>query len=154
MPPVRCPACAADDDKVIDSRATDDGGAVRRRRECLACGGRFTTYERVEEVPLVIVKRDESREPFDRGKVIGGVKIAAKDRPVTDADLETLAAEVEEELRMQGQVVASERVGIEVLERLRRLDQVAAVRFASVYKGFDDPADFAREVTELSKRSR
>jgi len=151
---VRCPACAADDDKVIDSRATDDGGAVRRRRECLACGSRFTTYERVEEVALVIVKRDESREPFDRAKVISGVKIAAKDRPVTDADLEALAAEVEEELRIQGAVASSERVGIEVLERLRRLDQVAAVRFASVYKGFDDPADFAREVTELSKRAR
>jgi transcriptional repressor NrdR len=151
---VRCPACAADDDKVIDSRATDDGGAVRRRRECLACGSRFTTYERVEEVALVIVKRDETREPFDRAKVISGVKIAAKDRPVTDADLETLASEVEEELRIQGAVASSERVGIEVLERLRRLDQVAAVRFASVYKGFDDPADFAREVTELSKRAR
>jgi transcriptional repressor NrdR len=151
---VRCPACAADDDKVIDSRATDDGGAVRRRRECLACGSRFTTYERVEEVALVIVKRDESREPFDRAKVISGVKVAAKDRPVTDADLEALAAEVEEELRIQGAVASSERVGIEVLERLRRLDQVAAVRFASVYKGFDDPADFAREVTELSKRAR
>jgi transcriptional repressor NrdR len=151
---VRCPACAADDDKVIDSRATDDGGAVRRRRECLACGSRFTTYERVEEVALVIVKRDESREPFDRAKVISGVKIAAKDRPVTDSDLEALAAEVEEELRIQGAVASSERVGIEVLERLRRLDQVAAVRFASVYKGFDDPADFAREVTELSKRAR
>ena len=151
---MRCPACAADDDKVIDSRATDDGGAVRRRRECLACGSRFTTYERVEEVALVIVKRDESREPFDRTKVISGVKIAAKDRPVTDADLEALAAEVEEELRIQGAVASSERVGIEVLERLRRLDQVAAVRFASVYKGFDDPADFAREVTELSKRAR
>ena len=151
---MRCPACAADDDKVIDSRATDDGGAVRRRRECLACGSRFTTYERVEEVALVIVKRDESREPFDRAKVISGVKIAAKDRPVTDSDLEALAAEVEEELRIQGAVASSERVGIEVLERLRRLDQVAAVRFASVYKGFDDPADFAREVTELSKRAR
>lgn len=150
---MRCPACTADDDKVVDSRATDDGTAVRRRRECLACGARFTTYERVEEVPLVVVKRDEAREPFDRAKVVNGVRIAAKDRPVTDADLDALAAEVEEELRMQGPVVASERVGIEVLERLRRLDQVAAVRFASVYKGFDDPADFAREVTELSKRS-
>jgi len=148
---VRCPACAADDDKVIDSRATDDGGAVRRRRECLACGSRFTTYERVGEVALVIVKRDESREPFDRAKVISGVKIAAKDRPVTDSDLEALAAEVEEELRIQGAVASSERVGIEVLERLRRLDQVAAVRFASVYKGFDDAADFERELTLLAK---
>jgi transcriptional repressor NrdR len=151
---VRCPGCAADDDKVVDSRAADDGAAVRRRRECLACGSRFTTYERVEEVPLLVVKRDGSRQPFDRAKVVGGVRIAAKDRPVTDADLEALAGEVEEELRMRGPVVDAERIGIEVLERLRRLDQVAAVRFASVYKGFDDPADFAREVTELSKRTR
>jgi transcriptional repressor NrdR len=150
---VRCPACAADDDKVVDSRAADDGAAVRRRRECLACGSRFTTFERVEEVPLLVVKRDGSRQPFDRAKVVGGVRIAAKDRPVTDADLEALAGEVEEELRMRGPVVDAERIGIEVLERLRRLDQVAAVRFASVYKGFDDPADFAREVTELSKRT-
>jgi transcriptional repressor NrdR len=151
---VRCPACAADDDKVVDSRAADDGAAVRRRRECLACGSRFTTFERVEEVPLQVIKSDGMRQPFDRSKVVAGVRIAAKDRPVTDADLEALAGEVEEELRMRGAVVESERVGIEVLERLRRLDQVAAVRFASVYKGFDDPADFAREVTELNKRTQ
>jgi transcriptional repressor NrdR len=148
---VRCPACAADEDKVVDSRAAEEGAAVRRRRECLTCGTRFTTFERVEEAPLVVEKRGGEREPFDRAKVVGGVRIAAKDRPVTDDDLEALAAEVEEELRIRGPLVSSERVGIEVLERLRVLDQVAAVRFASVYKGFDDPADFAREVTELSK---
>ena len=148
---MRCPACAADEDKVVDSRAAEEGAAVRRRRECLTCGTRFTTFERVEEAPLVVEKRGGEREPFDRAKVVGGVRIAAKDRPVTDDDLEALAAEVEEELRIRGPLVSSERVGIEVLERLRVLDQVAAVRFASVYKGFDDPADFAREVTELSK---
>lgn len=151
---MRCPACAADDDKVVDSRAAEEGAAVRRRRECLACGARFTTFERVEEAPLLVEKRNGDREPFDRAKVVGGVRIAAKDRPVTEDDLEALATEVEEELRILGPLVSSERVGIEVLERLRLLDQVAAVRFASVYKGFDDPADFAREVTELSKRAR
>lgn len=150
---VRCPACAADDDKVVDSRAADDGTAVRRRRECLACGHRFTTYERIDEVPLVVAKSDGRREPFDRNKVVAGVVIAAKDRPVSPAQAESLAAEVEEDLRLAGPEITSERIGIEVLERLRRLDPVAAVRFASVYKGFDDLSDFAAEITELSKRA-
>ena len=115
---------------------------------------RFTTYERVEEVPLVVVKRRRDARALRPGE--GGQPACGsrpRTGPSTDADLDALAAEVEEELRLQGPDVASERVGIAVLERLRRLDQVAAVRFASVYKGFDDPADFAREVTELSKRS-
>lgn len=150
---MRCPACDVDEDKVVDSRAADDGAAVRRRRECLACGRRFTTFERVEEVPVVVVKSDGRREPFDAAKVTSGVRIAAKDRPVTDEAIAALTAEVEEEVRLCGPDVSSERVGIEVLERLRRLDAVAAVRFASVYKGFDDLSDFAAEITELSKRS-
>jgi transcriptional repressor NrdR len=150
---VRCPACAVDDDKVVDSRAADEGAAVRRRRECLACGHRFTTYERVDEVPLVVVKSDGTRQPFDRSKVVAGVVVAATDRPVPVEAAEALAAEVEEEVRLAGPEVASERIGIEVLERLRRLDAVAAVRFASVYKGFDDLSDFAAEITELSKRT-
>ena len=149
---VRCPACDADDDKVIDSRAADAGTAVRRRRECLACGSRFTTYERVEEAPLAVVKSDGRTEPFDAGKVAAGVRVAAKDRPIGDDQIATLAAEIEEELRLRGAEVSSERIGIEVLERLRRLDVVAAVRFASVYKGFDDLSDFAAGITELSKR--
>jgi transcriptional repressor NrdR len=149
---VRCPACDADDDKVIDSRAADAGTAVRRRRECLACGRRFTTYERVEEVSLVVVKSDGSSEPFDAAKVAAGVRVAATDRPVRDEQILALAAAVEEEVRILGPEVSSERIGIEVLERLRRLDVVAAVRFASVYKGFDDLSDFAAEITELSKR--
>jgi transcriptional repressor NrdR len=150
---VRCPACALDDDKVVDSRAADDGAAVRRRRECLGCGHRFTTYERVDEVPLVVVKSDGTRQPFDRAKVVAGVVVAATDRPVPIEAAEALAAEVEEEVRLAGPEVASERIGIEVLDRLRRLDAVAAVRFASVYKGFDDLSDFAAEITELSKRT-
>jgi transcriptional repressor NrdR len=153
VPAVRCPACDLDDDKVVDSRAADEGAAVRRRRECLACGHRFTTFERVDEVPLVVRKSDGRREPFDAAKVAAGVRIAAKDRPVDGSQVAALAAEVEEELRLGGPDVTSERVGIEVLERLRRLDAVAAVRFASVYKGFDDLSDFAAEITELSKRA-
>ena len=151
--PVRCPGCGVDDEKVVDSRTVEDGAAVRRRRECLACGQRFTTYERVEELPLVVIKGDGREEPFDRAKVANGVRIACVDRPVTEADVEALAAAVEEEVRLAGPVVTSERIGIEVLERLRRLDLVAAVRFASVYKGFEDLSDFTAEITELSKRT-
>lgn len=149
---MRCPACDVDEDKVVDSRAADEGAAVRRRRECLGCGHRFTTFERVEEAPLVVVKSDGRREPFDPAKVSAGVRVAATDRPVSDEQVDALTAEVEEELRLLGPEVASERIGIEVLDRLRRLDAVAAVRFASVYKGFDDLSDFAAEITELSKR--
>lgn len=149
---MRCPACDVDDDKVVDSRAADEGAAVRRRRECLACGHRFTTFERVDRSPLLVLKSDGTQQPFDRAKVAAGVRIAAKDRPVDDEAIEALAAEVEEEVRLAGADVTSERIGIAVLERLRRLDPIAAVRFASVYKGFEDLSDFAAEITELAKR--
>ncbi|MBA2282450.1 MAG: transcriptional repressor NrdR [Acidimicrobiia bacterium] len=149
---MRCPTCSIDDDKVVDSRPATEGDAIRRRRECLGCGHRFTTFERVEEVPLVVVKRNGDRTPFERAKIVAGAQVAATDRPVTEAQLNDLAAEVEEELRLGGPDVTTDCIGIGVLERLRRLDVVAAVRFASVYKGFDDLADFEREVTELSKR--
>ena len=148
---MRCPACASLDDKVVDSRLADDGVAIRRRRECLGCGRRFTTFERVEEVGLVVVKRSGVREPFRRAKVVAGVRAAAKNRPVGPERLEALAADVEEALRLEGSEVSSARVGAVVLERLRALDEVTYVRFASVYKGFDDPGDFEREVLALSK---
>ena len=150
---MRCPGCGEDDDKVVDSRAADEGAAIRRRRECIACGRRFTTFERVEEVPLSVRKGDGSLEPFDVAKVAAGVRLAATGRPIDDAAIAELAASVEEELRLTGPEVSSQRIGIEVLERLQALDQVAALRFASVYKGFDDLADFAREITELAKRA-
>lgn len=152
-PGVRCPACGTDDDRVVDSRGADEGAAIRRRRECLACGRRFTTYERVEELPLVVLKGDGTRQPFDRAKVAAGVRLAATGRPIDEATIDALAAAVEDDVRDLGPEVASEKVGIAVLERLRHLDAVAALRFASVYKGFDDLDDFAREITELTKRS-
>jgi transcriptional repressor NrdR len=148
---VRCPWCQSLDDKVVDSRLAEEGGAIRRRRECLACGQRFTTYERVEGAPLWVVKRSGAREPFDRAKVAAGVRAAAKNRPVNEDDIEELAAEVEDLLRVEGSEVSSQKVGAAVLERLRQLDEVAAVRFASVYKGFEHPSDFAREVGLLAK---
>ena len=148
---VRCPTCASLDDKVVDSRQADDGSAIRRRRECVSCGHRYTTFERVEEVPLLVVKRSGDRVPFDRAKIEAGVQSAAKGRPVDAAQMAELAVEVEEILRMEGPEVPSERIGLAVLDRLRELDQVAYVRFASVYKDFDDPADFQREVGLLTK---
>jgi transcriptional repressor NrdR len=151
---MRCPTCASLDDKVVDSRLADEGAAIRRRRECLGCGRRFTTFERVERVEeagLVVVKRSGGREPFRRSKVIAGVAAAAKNRPVGVEQLEGLAADVEEALRLEGSEASSARVGAIVLERLRALDEVAYVRFASVYKGFDAPGDFEREVLALSR---
>ena len=144
--------CAELDDKVIDSRASDDGLAIRRRRECLSCGNRFTTFERLEEVPLVVIKRSGDREPFDGAKVALGVALAAKGRDIDDA-LDQLIASVEDEMRLLGTEVTTEQVGRAVLEHLRDLDAVAALRFASVYKGFDDVADFETEIAELAKRT-
>jgi transcriptional repressor NrdR len=148
---VRCPACSSLDDKVVDSRLADDGAAIRRRRECLECGRRFTTFERLEEAPLTVLKRSGQRQPFRRAKLVAGMQSAAKNRPVTVAELEDLGAELEEAMRMRGREVTSEEIGLAVLERLRRLDEVAYLRFASVYKGFTDVGDFEREAGLLSK---
>ena len=151
---MRCPACSSPDDRVIDSRTSDDGGTIRRRRECAECGRRFTTYERIEEVPVVVVKRSGEREPFDRVKIVVGLRAAAKSRPLSDDQLEGIAADIEDQLRLAGSGdVPSERVGVLVLDHLRELDHVAYMRFASVYKGFDDAADFEREITLLTKET-
>ena len=150
---MRCPTCGSLDDKVVDSRHAEDGTSIRRRRECLACARRFTTFERLEEVALAVVKRDGSREPFERSKIVGGVQAAAKGRPVDDLAAEELAVAIEDGLRLEGRAETStEEIGRAVLDRLRRLDPVAAVRFASVYKSFDDPADFEREVSLLTEQ--
>ena len=148
---MRCPSCTGDDDKVVDSRQADDGSAIRRRRECLTCGHRFTTFERLEEVPLHVVKRSGDRVAFDPAKVAAGVQAAAKGRPVTAEQVTDLVAQVSDALRLEGSEVPSERVGLAVLDRLRELDQVAYVRFASVYKDFDTAADFEREIGLLTK---
>ncbi|MGH9169292.1 MAG: transcriptional regulator NrdR [Acidimicrobiales bacterium] len=148
---MRCPWCGEADDKVIDSREVEQGGAIRRRRECAACARRFTTYERASGAVVVVLKRSGQREPFERRKVVAGVRSACKNRPVEAEAIETLATDVEEELRSGGAVVTSEEVGLAVLERLRALDDVASVRFASVYKGFEEAGDFARELGLLTK---
>ena len=146
MASMRCPACGNTDDKVVDSRTSDDDHAIRRRRECLSCGRRFTTFERREEAPLMVAKRSGEREPFDRAKVVQGLMAACKNRPVSAEQMESLAGDVEELMRLEGAEVTSEQVGLAVLERLRAVDDVAYLRFASVYKGFEDLGDFEREV--------
>ena len=148
---MRCPACAHLDDKVVDSRQSDDGDAIRRRRECLACGARFTTFERLEFVPLMVLKRSGDRVPFEQAKITEGIAAAAKGRPIDEDVIEQAAASIAEELRLLGPELTSEQVGFAVLEHLREIDHVAYMRFASVYKGFDDAADFQREITLLTK---
>ena len=146
-----CPSCRADETKVVDSRLAADGTAIRRRRRCEACEHRFTTFERVEEVPLVVVKSDGSSEPFDREKIVFGITAATKGRGVDPAQIDELAGSVEDEVRLDGNEVTSSRIGLAVLDRLRALDEVAYLRFASVYKNFDAAADFQSELELLSK---
>ncbi|MEX1217155.1 MAG: transcriptional regulator NrdR [Acidimicrobiales bacterium] len=148
---MRCPSCAHLDDKVVDSRQSDDGEAIRRRRECLSCGARFTTFERLELVPMSVVKRSGDRVPFEQGKITEGIAAAAKGRPIDEEVIAEAAASIAEELRLLGPELTSEQVGFAVLEHLREIDHVAYMRFASVYKGFDDAADFQREITLLTK---
>lgn len=148
---MRCPWCSADDDRVVDSRLAEEGEAIRRRRECLGCGRRFTTFERVDEQPLWVVKRSGQREPFDRTKIVAGVRSASKNRPVSEDELQDLAQQVEEALRVTSGEPTSQQVGVAVLEQLKALDHVAYLRFASVYKGFEDLGDFEREVGLLTK---
>jgi transcriptional repressor NrdR len=128
--------------------------AIRRRRECLSCGRRFTTYERLEEVSFTVVKRSGQREQFDQAKIVAGIRAASKNRPVTTQQMDQVAAEIEETLRMEGHEVTSEQVGLAVLDRLQGLDEVAYLRFASVYKGFSGALDFEREAGLLKKSTQ
>jgi transcriptional repressor NrdR len=143
-----------EEDKVVDSRLADDGHAIRRRRECSNCGRRFTTFERIEESPLVVEKRSGSDEPFDRLKVAEGIRRASKNRPLSDEQIEEIAEAVEEAIRADGRRrVTSSDIGREVLDRLRAMDDVAYLRFASVYKGFSELTDFERELLVLLNKS-
>jgi len=148
---VRCPWCLADDDRVVDSRVAEDGAAIRRRRECSGCGRRYTTFERIDEIPLIVIKRSGLRQPFERAKLVAGLRAATKNRPVSEDELAVVARDVEDELRDEGWETTSEQVGLAVLEHLRVVDEVAYLRFASVYKGFEDVDDFRREVGLLTK---
>lgn len=151
---MRCPYCDGEEDKVVDSRLAEEGRTIRRRRECLACGRRYTTFERAEEVPLLVSKRNGAEEPFDLDKIVEGIRRACKNRPVTHAEIASLAEDVEEAMRADTRrPVPSAEIGREILERLQDLDEVAYLRFASVYKDFQELTDFERELGMLLKRS-
>lgn len=147
---MRCPYCASDATRVVDSRSAEDGGAVRRRRTCQGCGQRFSTYERAEQLALTVTKRDGGQEAFDREKILGGIAKATANLDVDGDTVRRTLARVEGRIRgLARRDVASETIGAEVLEALRELHPVAALRFASVYKGFTSPEDFRRELARL-----
>ena len=147
---MKCPYCGFQDSKVIDSRHSEDGLSIRRRRECQACQKRFTTYETVESLPIVVIKRDNSRQAFDRNKVLNGMLRACEKRPVALAELEAAADEIEQVIQNTlDREVSTTRIGELVMERLKPLDEVAYVRFASVYRQFKDINSFMRELNKI-----
>lgn len=150
---MRCPYCSAEDDRVIDSRRAEDGRAVRRRRECATCTHRFSTTERSEHAPLIVVKRDGRREPFAPEKLLSGVRKATKNLELSQDAIRLAVADIEAELRETSRVeIDSERIGQTMLGALKELHEVAYMRFASVYKGFTSQDDFRRELESLSER--
>ena len=147
---MRCLFCGNLESKVIDSRSADDGTTIRRRRECLACGKRFTTYENIETIPIVVIKRNGMRETFNRDKVLNGILRACEKRPVTLKEIDNLIDDVESKLyNMLEREVSSERIGEMVMERLQKLDDIAYVRFASVYRQFKDINSFMDELAKM-----
>ena len=152
---MKCPFCGFIDSKVIDSRPAEEGATIRRRRECLACAKRFTTYEIIERLPLVVVKRDGSRESFDRVKLINGMVRACEKRPIPLSQIEQIADEIEQEIQGSfDREIKSNVIGEMVMKRLKQLDEVAYVRFASVYRSFKDINTFMDELTKLLSESK
>jgi len=147
---VKCPYCGHLGDKVVDSRESKEGEVIRRRRECLACGRRFTSYERIDEIPFMVVKKDGRRERFERQKLVAGLLKACEKRPVSVAALEAVADQVEGALQEKAErEITTEEIGARVMRELRQLDKVAFVRFASVYRNFRDIDEFKNELNEL-----
>ncbi|MFR6065601.1 MAG: transcriptional regulator NrdR [Eubacterium sp.] len=147
---MKCPFCGCEESKVIDSRPTDENERIRRRRECVECGKRFTTYEVIEDVPIIVIKKDKSREVFDRTKVLKGMLRACEKRPVTSTELENAISEIEATLQSAtDREVTSVRIGELIMEKLREIDEVAYVRFASVYKAFDSTSSFIEEISKM-----
>ncbi|OUM99272.1 MAG: transcriptional regulator NrdR [Firmicutes bacterium ZCTH02-B6] len=150
---MRCPYCHYMHSKVLDSRATDEGASIRRRRECERCGRRFTTYERWEETPLMVIKKDGRREPFQRQKILNGLIKACEKRPIPVAVLEQIVDDIEREARQRGDTeITSRQIGERIMDALRGIDEVAYVRFASVYREFRDLTALLGEVEKLVKR--
>ncbi|MDN5276359.1 MAG: transcriptional repressor NrdR [Clostridiales bacterium] len=151
-PAMKCPFCYHMESKVVDSRPTDEGLTIRRRRECTKCGKRFTTYEKIEQLPVFVVKKDGRRESFDRDKIMRGLLKACEKRPISLKDLEALVQDVEKQVfNSLEQEVTSQQIGQMVMERLKKLDEVAYVRFASVYRQFKDINTFMEELNKLLK---
>ncbi len=150
---MRCPFCSHGEDRVIDSRPSDEGAAIRRRRECIACGGRFTTYEKIETLPLLVIKKDGTREPFDRDKLISGILKSCEKRPVSTSQIETLVNNIEtinqNSLKRE---VTSHEIGEMVMDGLKKIDEVAYVRFASVYRQFKDVNSFLDELNQMMRK--
>ena len=152
---MKCPSCNYKETKVIDSRLSGDGSSVRRRRECLKCEKRFTTYEYVEQVPLMVVKRDGRRQPFDRTKIISGIVKACEKRPISIEKIEEISAEIERDVQKEyDREVESKDMGEMIMERLSQLDEVAYVRFASVYRQFRDIRQFMNELNYLLDKDK
>ncbi|MEG0798013.1 MAG: transcriptional regulator NrdR [Acidaminococcaceae bacterium] len=152
---MRCPFCSYGDSRVVDSRAIDDGSSIRRRRECPKCGRRFTTYEKYEETPLVVSKKDGRRELFDAQKLLSGLIKAFEKRPVSFERIQEVAKSVERELRTQGEAeVTTEAIGETVMRHLEQIDQIAYVRFASVYRQFADVNNFMQEIQSMLKKEK
>ena len=150
---MKCPFCEFEESKVIDSRPTDEGEAIRRRRECLNCAKRFTTYEKIETIPLMVIKKDGSRQMFDRQKLLNGIMRACEKRPVATSDMEHIVNEIETATQnLLEREISSQKIGEMVMERLPAIDEVAYVRFASVYRQFKDINTFVEEVNKLLKR--
>ncbi|MDE5984305.1 MAG: transcriptional regulator NrdR [Eubacterium sp.] len=147
---MRCPFCGFEESKVIDSRPTDENERIRRRRECLQCSKRFTTYETIEDVPIIVIKKDKSREVFDRNKILKGMLRACEKRSITISELETAISELEATLQSAiDREVTSVRIGELIMEKLKQIDEVAYVRFASVYKEFDSAEAFREEISKM-----
>ncbi len=151
---MKCRYCQSTDSKVVDSRPTEDGTSIRRRRECISCGRRFTTYEKIEELPIMVIKKDGRRQPFDSEKILSGVRKACEKRPVPSAEMDKLVDDVEREVfNSLEQEVTSDNIGEMVMARLKELDEVAYVRFASVYREFKDINTFMAELKQLLKEN-
>ena len=152
---MRCPFCAHLEDKVVDSREGKDGRVIRRRRECLKCAKRFTSYERIDEIPLMVIKKDDRREPYDRNKITAGLRRACEKRPVSPSVLEAITDEIEQMMQDSPErEISTQAIGEKVMERLRSLDTVAYVRFASVYRQFQDVDQFMRELKEILEQRK
>jgi len=152
---MRCPFCGYQEDKVVDSRSTQEDSAIRRRRECLKCGKRFTTYEYIEEVSLMVIKKDSRREPFDRKKILSGIIKACEKRPVSMEKMEEILVQVERAVQKRSdREIDSSRIGELVMEKLKNLDDVAYVRFASVYRQFKDVGQFMVELKDILNREK